>query len=292
MEPNPLPIVTTSYDGRVVPLREERERPHHLLERHEVTLAGVNVACAASFLRLNLDCLRALSLLAHAGTAAPEPQNESLKTSGQHLAAGAQSRLTEIGGDLALQSRFAGPNRPKKTAIRGLREHVSLGADAGHAGRARPVAADRQDHLRRSTGGLNMKASTKLKTSALAIVTAAAAVAVAGFLFASGAKTEELKHYDSNNKQFWTHPPDDWFMGDETQEQKGTNYLKTAAAGDRLHQGRDRSQAEADQAAARLQDRALCQRRDRCAPDGVGRQGHAVRRLIVRRRRQCLCCRR
>ncbi len=72
-----------------------------------------------------------------------------------------------------------------------------------------------------------MKASTKLKTSALAIVTAAAAVAVAGFLFASGAKTEELKHYDSNNKQFWTHPPDDWFMGDETQELKGTNYLKT-----------------------------------------------------------------
>jgi hypothetical protein len=59
------------------------------------------------------------------------------------------------------------------------------------------------------------------------MLAASAAVAVAGFLFASGARAEELKHYDSNNKQFWTHPPDDWFMGDETQELKGTNYLKT-----------------------------------------------------------------
>ncbi|MBV1699049.1 MAG: PQQ-dependent sugar dehydrogenase [Hyphomicrobiales bacterium] len=72
-----------------------------------------------------------------------------------------------------------------------------------------------------------MQPSTKLKTSALTIVAATAAVAVAGFLFTSGAKTEELKHYDSNNKQFWTHPPDDWFMGDETKELHGTNYLKT-----------------------------------------------------------------
>jgi glucose/arabinose dehydrogenase len=68
---------------------------------------------------------------------------------------------------------------------------------------------------------------SKLKTGGTAIVAATAVVAVAGFLLASGARTEELKHYDSNNKQFWTHPPDDWFMGDETQELKGTNYLKT-----------------------------------------------------------------
>ena len=60
-----------------------------------------------------------------------------------------------------------------------------------------------------------------------AVFAASAAVAVAAFLFASGARTEELKQYDSNNKQFWTHPPDDWFMGDETQELKGTNYLNT-----------------------------------------------------------------
>src|SRR6516164_5986945 len=32
---------------------------------------------------------------------------------------------------------------------------------------------------------------------------------------------EELKHYDSNSKDYWLHPPSDWFMGDETQDQKG-----------------------------------------------------------------------
>jgi glucose/arabinose dehydrogenase len=72
-----------------------------------------------------------------------------------------------------------------------------------------------------------MKLSPKFKTGAAGIVAATAAVAVAGLLISSGARTEDLKHYDSNNKQFWTHPPDDWFMGDETQELKGTNYLKT-----------------------------------------------------------------
>jgi len=59
------------------------------------------------------------------------------------------------------------------------------------------------------------------------VVAATAAIAVAGFLLTSGSRADELKHYDPNNKQFWTHPPDDWFMGDETQELKGTNYLKT-----------------------------------------------------------------
>lgn len=72
-----------------------------------------------------------------------------------------------------------------------------------------------------------MSIVAKLKTNAATIVAATAAVAVAGFLFASSASTEELKHYDSNNKEFWTHPPDDWFMGDETQELHGTNYIKT-----------------------------------------------------------------
>ena len=59
------------------------------------------------------------------------------------------------------------------------------------------------------------------------MVAATAAVAVAGLLFASAARTEELKHYDSSKKNFWLHPPDDWFMGDETKEQKGTAVLNT-----------------------------------------------------------------
>src|ERR1700743_1379868 len=31
----------------------------------------------------------------------------------------------------------------------------------------------------------------------------------------------KLKSYQSGNKEFWTHPPDDWFLGDETEAQKG-----------------------------------------------------------------------
>ena len=32
---------------------------------------------------------------------------------------------------------------------------------------------------------------------------------------------QALKKYESGNKEFWTHPPDDWFLGDETEAQKG-----------------------------------------------------------------------
>ena len=72
-----------------------------------------------------------------------------------------------------------------------------------------------------------MRLATAIIARTGKVVAATAAIAVAGFLLTSGSRADELKHYDSNNKQFWTHPPDDWFMGDETQELKGTNYLKT-----------------------------------------------------------------
>jgi hypothetical protein len=72
-----------------------------------------------------------------------------------------------------------------------------------------------------------MSLLARLKPGVATLVAATAAVAVAGLLFASGARTEELKHYDSSKKDFWLHPPDDWFMGDETQEQKGTHVLNT-----------------------------------------------------------------
>jgi glucose/arabinose dehydrogenase len=67
----------------------------------------------------------------------------------------------------------------------------------------------------------------KLRSGPAMIVAATAAVAVAGFMFASGASTEELKSYDSNNKNFWLHPPDDWFMGDMIEAQKDTSVAKT-----------------------------------------------------------------
>ena len=31
----------------------------------------------------------------------------------------------------------------------------------------------------------------------------------------------QLKHYDSDTPSFWQHPPPDWFLGDETEAQKG-----------------------------------------------------------------------
>jgi len=72
-----------------------------------------------------------------------------------------------------------------------------------------------------------MSLLVRLKPRVATIVAGAAAVAVAGLLFASGASTQELKSYDSSKKDFWLHPPDDWFMGDETKEQKGTHVLNT-----------------------------------------------------------------
>jgi len=71
-----------------------------------------------------------------------------------------------------------------------------------------------------------MKLAAKLKTNAATIV-AGATIAIAGALLASGASSQDLKHYESNSKDFWLHPPDDWFMGDETKEQKGTHPANT-----------------------------------------------------------------
>jgi glucose/arabinose dehydrogenase len=50
-----------------------------------------------------------------------------------------------------------------------------------------------------------------------------AAAAVAALMAAPGLKAQELKHYESNNKDFWMHPPPDWYLGDETEQQKGLN---------------------------------------------------------------------
>jgi glucose/arabinose dehydrogenase len=72
-----------------------------------------------------------------------------------------------------------------------------------------------------------MSLKANLKPGLTSLVAGTAAVAVAGLLFASAARTDDLKSYDSSKNEFWTHPPDDWFMGDETKEQKGTHVLNT-----------------------------------------------------------------
>src|SRR5260370_18459441 len=49
--------------------------------------------------------------------------------------------------------------------------------------------------------------------------------ALAAIVAVAGASTvyaqQKLHSYQSGTKDFWTHPPDDWFLGDETEAQKG-----------------------------------------------------------------------
>jgi len=53
------------------------------------------------------------------------------------------------------------------------------------------------------------------------ILACAAFLAMVGAASQASAQQQGLKHYESGNKEFWTHPPDDWFLGDETEAQKG-----------------------------------------------------------------------
>ena len=68
--------------------------------------------------------------------------------------------------------------------------------------------------IRTNQGRSSMSVLARYRANAATIAAATAAVAVAGLLFANPAQTEDLKSYDSSTKNFWLHPPDDWFMGD------------------------------------------------------------------------------
>ncbi len=50
---------------------------------------------------------------------------------------------------------------------------------------------------------------------------AALPLVLAAGLTSGKAVAEDLKHYDSSKPSFWAHPPADWFLGDETEAQKG-----------------------------------------------------------------------
>jgi hypothetical protein len=50
---------------------------------------------------------------------------------------------------------------------------------------------------------------------------AALPLMVAVALPIGAASAEDLKSYDSSKPSFWAHPPADWFLGDETEAQKG-----------------------------------------------------------------------
>lgn len=58
------------------------------------------------------------------------------------------------------------------------------------------------------------------------LLTRAAVAGAAAFAFVALSTTatvqaQGLKKYDSTTKEFWNNPPPDWFLGDETEEQKG-----------------------------------------------------------------------
>jgi hypothetical protein len=52
-------------------------------------------------------------------------------------------------------------------------------------------------------------------------VVAAPPLMLAASLPSGGASAADLKHYDSDTPSFWAHPPADWFLGDETEDQQG-----------------------------------------------------------------------
>ena len=52
-------------------------------------------------------------------------------------------------------------------------------------------------------------------------ILALTAILVVAVASQANAQQKPLKKYESGTKEFWTHPPDDWFLGDETEAQKG-----------------------------------------------------------------------
>jgi glucose/arabinose dehydrogenase len=61
----------------------------------------------------------------------------------------------------------------------------------------------------------------KVSLAPNALGRAVLAGACAAMWLVSAAQAQALKSYDSTKKEFWEHPPPDWFLGDETAEQKG-----------------------------------------------------------------------
>ena len=59
------------------------------------------------------------------------------------------------------------------------------------------------------------------KMVSLALVGAALSLATLAPTTSARADEKPLGHYDSTTKDFWLHPPDDWWKGDETEAQRG-----------------------------------------------------------------------
>jgi glucose/arabinose dehydrogenase len=60
-----------------------------------------------------------------------------------------------------------------------------------------------------------------IKRSIRSVLAGALPLMLAASLPLAAASAEDLKSYDSSKPSFWAHPPPDWFLGDETEAQKG-----------------------------------------------------------------------
>ena len=60
-----------------------------------------------------------------------------------------------------------------------------------------------------------------IKRPLYAALTTALPLLLAAALPTAGVSAADVKSYDSSKPSFWAHPPPDWFLGDETEAQKG-----------------------------------------------------------------------
>src|SRR6266481_6431352 len=81
---------------------------------------------------------------------------------------------------------------------------------------AMPSTAGRID----CKGGERNIMTSRSSVSSYARIAGALAFAAAT-VATPGTQAADLKSYNSNTKDFWAHPPNDWFLGDETEAQKG-----------------------------------------------------------------------
>src|ERR1039458_2441587 len=80
-----------------------------------------------------------------------------------------------------------------------------------------------------------MKLHYLIRPSAASLTAAVLSLGLSGLPYAAQAQAQApaptLKHYDSTKPDFWKHPPPDWFLGDETAQQKALSPKAGPATG-------------------------------------------------------------
>src|SRR6266849_5394227 len=93
-----------------------------------------------------------------------------------------------------------------------------LGSDPPYS---RPKFVSRNVQNKQHAQPPGCRGSDAMKSTFNRSVLALAAIFVVAGAGQAAAQDKPLKKYESGTKEFWTHPPDHWFLGDETEAQKG-----------------------------------------------------------------------